>query len=259
MLADLVAQRYSRALLRACGTGTALREVAPQAAALKAAAEREGIASFLGDPVVDGKDKLAALEEAFGGGLHPLMRSFLAAVVGNKRGRFLGRILEEFGRLVDEAEGRLRAELRSARSLKPEELKLLGAELGRRTGREVVLTAVREPGLIGGAVLRIGDRVHDGSVRGALERLRVALKAPAPPRRAAPAETKSVAKGGAKSVAKGGAKSVAKGGAKAAAKGGAKAAAKGGTKAAAKGGAKAPSRPSAASGRTRNPRKRGDS
>ena len=199
MLASLISERYAKALLRAAQAENALDAVGAQARGLELALRAAGGAdSFLADPVAMAADKLAVIEGAFEGGMHPLFKAFVKAVLHQKRERFLPRILGNFGTLLDEAEGRVEAKLGTARSLPAEERAMLESALSKRLGRQVTLKPYSDKALLGGAILRIGDTVYDASLRGRLSRLGRLLSEGPPPRAA-----KAPAAGGAKKKAEG--------------------------------------------------------
>ena len=83
----------------------------------------------------------------------------------------LPEIAALFDRYKDEAEGIADVTVASAAPLDGRQQQTLAAALARRLKREVRLHCVIEPDLIGGAVVRSGDLVIDGSVRGRLERI----------------------------------------------------------------------------------------
>lgn len=197
MLASLISERYAKALLRACQAEKALDAVGPQAAGLAAAlAQAEGAARLLTDPFAEPEAKLAVLSGAFEGGPHPIFKAFLLAVLQQKRERFLPGILQAFAALRDEAEGRTEAAFGTARELPAGERQLLEKSLSQRLGREVTLKPYTDKELLGGAVLRVGDTVFDGSLRSRLQRLGQILREGQPPRpKGAPAGS---AAGGAK-------------------------------------------------------------
>jgi F-type H+-transporting ATPase subunit delta len=202
MLASLISERYAKALLRAAQAENALDAVGVQARGLELALRAAGGAErFLADPVAMAADKLAVIEGAFEGGMHPLFKAFLKAVLHQKRERFLPRILGNFGTLLDEAEGRVEAKLGTARNLPAPERAVLEEALSKRLGRQVTLKPYSDKALLGGAVLRIGDTVYDASLRGRLSRLGRLLAEGPPPR---PKRTPvSSAAGGAKKRAEG--------------------------------------------------------
>lgn len=106
----------------------------------------------------------------------------------NDAGRNLIRLLAERRRLVvlpeifglyeqlkNDAEGAIKAQLITAFPATDAQKQTIAAALKQRFGREVQLEYITDPTLMGGAVVRAGDLVIDGSVRGKLARLGTAL------------------------------------------------------------------------------------
>lgn len=91
-----------------------------------------------------------------------------------RRGRIedLPRVAAEFRRLDDRRQGITHATATSATALTPDEVRALTARLEQSTGGRIALDVQVDPSLLGGLVVRVGDRLIDGSVRGRLERLR---------------------------------------------------------------------------------------
>jgi F-type H+-transporting ATPase subunit delta len=188
MLASLIAERYSKALLRAARTEGSLAEVGAQAEALRLGlGGAADAAAFLGDPLTEPHEKLRILTGVFKDGGHPLLRGFLGAVLEHKRERFLPAILAAFARLRDEAEGRATAPFGTARPLAKAERSLIESALSRRLKRTITLEPYTDSNLLGGAVLKLGDTVFDGSIRNSLNRLgRRLAEGPAPARQKTP-------------------------------------------------------------------------
>ncbi len=102
----------------------------------------------------------------------PLVANFLRVLAHHRRMALLRDVAEAFRERLDEAEGRVRARVQSARPLDPEETGRLAAALGRRLQRDVEIAAEVRRDLIGGARVLVGDRVLDGSLEGQLAALR---------------------------------------------------------------------------------------
>jgi len=172
MLASLIAERYAKALLRAAQAEKVLDQVGAQAEGLRLALDSaEGVRDFLSDPVSEQSAKLDLLTGALGGSVHPILRAFLQAMLVQKRERYLPATLLAFSRMRDESEGRTSARFGTARDLPAGERKVLEDALSRRLGRTVTLEPYTDRRLLGGAVLKLGDTVFDGSLRGRLDRL----------------------------------------------------------------------------------------
>jgi F-type H+-transporting ATPase subunit delta len=91
-----------------------------------------------------------------------------------RRGRIeqLPRVAAEFVRLDNRRQGITTATATAAAELTPDEVRTLTTRLEQFTGGRVELDVSVDPSLLGGLVVRVGDRLIDGSVRGRLERLR---------------------------------------------------------------------------------------
>jgi F-type H+-transporting ATPase subunit delta len=100
-----------------------------------------------------------------------LGRNFIATLADNHRLAYLPQISALFDALKDEAEGIAEVTVTSATPLDEAQRRRLSEALARRLKREVRLHFATDAGLIGGAVLRAGDLVIDGSLRGKLERM----------------------------------------------------------------------------------------
>ena len=91
-----------------------------------------------------------------------------------RRGRIedLPRVAAEYRRLDDRRQGITHATATSASELTQDEIRELTARLEQSTGGRIALDVEVDPSLLGGLIVRVGDRLIDGSVRGRLERLR---------------------------------------------------------------------------------------
>lgn len=107
--------------------------------------------------------------------LSPLVRSFAAFLIDRRRVVLFPTIRAEFERLVDAAEGRVRAEVVAASPLSAAATERLRQALQARTGRRVELDVRVEPDLIGGVVAVVGALRFDGSLRTQLRRLHANL------------------------------------------------------------------------------------
>jgi len=99
----------------------------------------------------------------------------LRLLTENGRLDFLPEIAVRFKELVAEAGNIAEVEIVSATALDERQQQRLAAALRTRLNREVRLHCAVDPALIGGAVVRSGDMLIDGSLRGKLERLETDL------------------------------------------------------------------------------------
>jgi F-type H+-transporting ATPase subunit delta len=94
-----------------------------------------------------------------------------------ERGRLaaLPAVVAHYRRLADRASGVVRAEVIAAVAVDEQAAARLRRTLSEKLGGEVETTVTQDPSILGGLVIRIGDRVIDGSVRTRLQQLRTAL------------------------------------------------------------------------------------
>jgi F-type H+-transporting ATPase subunit delta len=101
--------------------------------------------------------------------------NFLLALAENRRLALLPEIAAQFETLRAEVENVVDVEVIAAQEIAPAQHKKLAAALKRRLGREVRMHTRIDETLIGGAIVRAGDLVIDGSLKGRLARLGSAL------------------------------------------------------------------------------------
>ena len=100
------------------------------------------------------------------------VQNFTLYLIDQRRMVDFDAIVAEYGRLADEAAGRLAAEVVSAGPLRDDQRERLRLALAARVGSEVELEVKVDPSLIGGAIAKVGGLVFDGSLRTQLAQLR---------------------------------------------------------------------------------------
>jgi F-type H+-transporting ATPase subunit delta len=96
-------------------------------------------------------------------------------LIDHRRVQFLGPIVKEFEHELDRRLGFAEAEIISARELSDTERRALEAQVGKLTGKKVRARYSRDVSVLGGAMVRVGSTIYDGSVKGQLERIREAI------------------------------------------------------------------------------------
>jgi F-type H+-transporting ATPase subunit delta len=109
-------------------------------------------------------------------GLDPAVRNFIYLVVDHRRTEMLPEIQAVFRNELNLRLGIEEAEVTSARELSAAEKKELTGVLERRTGKKVEARFEQDKALLGGAVVKLGSSIYDGSVREQLNRLREQLE-----------------------------------------------------------------------------------
>jgi F-type H+-transporting ATPase subunit delta len=132
--------------------------------------------AFLGNPSIARASKHAAIEQIVARmGASRTLRNYLFVIVDQRRAGMLQEIEQAFSRLLDARRGITQAAVTSATELTSQERAELGEALAKLTGEKVEAQFKTDAALIGGAVVRIGSTIYDGSVRTQLERLRAKM------------------------------------------------------------------------------------
>ncbi len=173
-MASVVAQNYAEALFELARASGRLEEygrlIDATAGAVEASPEVQGV---LMSPKIAKAVKARVLGQALArvGAPEEFVR-YLGAVVRRGRQLLFGAIADEYRRLVDESLNRVRAAVTVAREPDPALQHEISTALGRILAKDVIANFTVDPTVLGGAVVRVGDRVYDGSVRRSLMRLR---------------------------------------------------------------------------------------
>jgi F-type H+-transporting ATPase subunit delta len=166
-----LARPYARAAFEAARDADGL---ARWSEALELAAEiasTEELRTLIGDPRMGG-DRLLELITGIGKDtFDEAFTNFLKVVILNGRLELMPEIAVQYEQYRRESEERIRVEVISAKPMDDEASEALAARLKARFGREVDMHVDVDESLIGGAIIRAGDKVIDGSVRGRLEQL----------------------------------------------------------------------------------------
>ena len=126
-------------------------------------------------PRISEEEKDAMISRIFGGKVDKLLLNFLKVLARRRRLGSLRAIQSAVSEMRDEQMGRLRVKVTSAQPLTDAQKKEITASLKKKFGKEVVLLEKVDAGLLGGIVLRIGDKVYDGSVQGKFQTLQRAV------------------------------------------------------------------------------------
>jgi F-type H+-transporting ATPase subunit delta len=132
--------------------------------------------AFLSNPSIARAAKHSAIDAIVARmGATRTLRNYLFVIVDQRRAGMLIEIEQAFSRLLDARQGITQASVTSATELSAQERAELGAALEKLTGEKVQSKFTTDAALIGGAVVRIGSTIYDGSVRTQLERMRARM------------------------------------------------------------------------------------
>ena len=108
-------------------------------------------------------------------GIERPVRNLVAVLIDHRRLPFLSRIIEQLEKELDARLGFTEAQISSARELADTERRTLESQIAKTTGKKVRASYGLDPSLLGGAVVRIGSTIYDGSVKGQLQKIKEAI------------------------------------------------------------------------------------
>ena len=177
---DAVARVYAQSLLElaeAAGGDEKIAETGEQLAAVVEIVHSDPqFAEFLRSPIVKRSSRGDSIRRMLDGQVSDLLLRFL--LVLNDKGR-LGRLADvsaAFEEILNERFGKVEVDVFTVDGrLDDAQVSLLAGKIRSKLGKEPVFHQYKDPSLIGGLVLRVGDQLIDGSVRGRLRGLRESL------------------------------------------------------------------------------------
>ncbi len=103
------------------------------------------------------------------------VRNFVAVLIDHHRIAFFSAIVQQFEKEMDERTGFVEAEVSTFRELSENERKTLEADVAKLTGKKVRARYAQDASLLGGAIIRVGSTIYDGSIRGQLQEMKAVL------------------------------------------------------------------------------------
>lgn len=166
-----MARPYARAAFESAASNGTLEQWSSMLGLLAALQQHGKVAAYLATPALGGEGQAKALLDLCGDALNEQGSNFVRMLAANKRLPLLPEIVTLFEALKAESEKTIDVEVSSAFALGAEAQDKLAAALKQRLQRNVKLNTQVDAALIGGVVIRAGDLVIDGSVRGKLNKL----------------------------------------------------------------------------------------
>ena len=173
-----IASRYARALVdvvleKKIDPTTAIQQVRDMVATVEGSRELRMVWE---SPAVPAERKRAVLDSVAGqSALLPPIRNFFAVLIDHGRIPMMAQIARQFETELNTQLGFVEADVTSSRQLSADEKQGLESQVERMTGKKVRAKYDTNPELLGGAVVRVGSTIYDGSVRGQLQKLKEGL------------------------------------------------------------------------------------
>lgn len=161
--------RYAKAIIETAGNAAAVN--ADMTTILAAMKESEELNAFLSDPVTTSDVKLSALNEVFPTAQNDT-KGLFRLLNENKRFGLLADIAREYNLLFDEMSGTETATITTASPITPELEAKVMAKIKEFSSKTITIQNIVDPAIIGGFILRIGDRQYNASVANRLNELK---------------------------------------------------------------------------------------
>jgi F-type H+-transporting ATPase subunit delta len=171
------ARRYAQAAFEVAVEKRDIKGWLADLDALEAILTDEDVALALENPRLDTGKRVGLALSLVQTGFNQERANFLKLLVVGTRTTLISEIKAEFQALVDEAEGRVELQVTVPKELSSSDQQAITQELSDKMGRAVKVDVRVDPAIIGGAIIRHGDRVVDGSVRRRLAEMREELLA----------------------------------------------------------------------------------
>ena len=134
--------------------------------------ENDNFRRFLQTPRIAVAQKKAVVRRVFGDALPAKLVNFLLITLDKRRQRLLREIAREYMSLMDQHFNRMHVEVTLARQFDQKSMEEMEERLTAALGKTAIPHVRVKPGILGGAIVRTGDTIYDGSLRRRLEGMR---------------------------------------------------------------------------------------
>lgn len=170
-----LARPYAKAAFEYAAAKGELQGWSKSLAVVAAVAEQSEVDKLLSSPSYTADQQAEQLIDVCGDALDQQGKNFLAVLAENHRLKLLPQIFQQFEVLKANREKSVDVDVVSAGEISPEQQAKLSSALSAKLEREVNVQVSIDKSLLGGAIVRAGDTVIDGTIRGRLAKLAEAL------------------------------------------------------------------------------------
>ncbi|MBU2227606.1 MAG: ATP synthase F1 subunit delta, partial [Proteobacteria bacterium] len=169
-----IAKRYARAFFKVAKEERRYEDYSLELGRFSAILkENKGLNEFLANPIFARQDKKAVVETILQKtGISELTANFLKLLVDKRRIGIISDIESRYRELMYEALNKVKVTVSTAFPLTGELAAQLQEGLEKLTGKQVEMTVLLDPSLLGGVVVRIGDTLYDSSIRTQLNKIK---------------------------------------------------------------------------------------
>ena len=168
-----VATRYAKSLIDLAGEKSAVETIKKDIELFLATCRANPeLQAILKNPIIGLDKKANILDGLFSGKVHEMILSFFKIVVRKGRAEILFATAKEFITQYNVIKNVVKATVTSASPLSEENISQIEEVVKQSTKGEIILTSIVDPKLIGGFILKVGDKQFDTSISSKLSKLR---------------------------------------------------------------------------------------
>lgn len=170
-MVELVEKRYGSAIFELAKEEDAVEALQKEILAIQDSFLEEDFKAILSHPKVAMKEKIKLVEDIFTDRISKNLVGLFVLVIRKGRQASISDILSEVLVLIDTYQGKMKAYISSPNTLSDEQKKTIEDQLQSMTKKEIIPIYDIDESLIGGLIIRIGDRIVDNSIKGHLHTL----------------------------------------------------------------------------------------
>lgn len=176
-----IASQYARALLDLANERQQATAVAEEMRGIKEILDATpSFASFLRDPGISEQEREQTLQRIFADRVSPLVYNTMRVMNAKGRLGLLAQLAEQYQEMLDEQMGKIEVDVTVAQRLDPETMELVRQRVSSALKKDAIVHQYVDESIIGGLVLRVEDKLIDGSVRAQLDAMKRRLMQAAP-------------------------------------------------------------------------------
>jgi F-type H+-transporting ATPase subunit delta len=169
-MSGAVAKRYARALFEVASERGKIDQIETELnTVVDAVNQNAELSKILLHPRLSSEAKKELANELFQAHVSEEIKNFLGVVIENGRESDLANILTSYVQLANDSRGIADAIVTSAMPLTGDELATLADKFGKMLNKKLRIQTVVDASILGGCIVRIGDRLYDGSIKTKLE------------------------------------------------------------------------------------------
>ena len=142
--------------------------------------QNKTFALYLADPGIGHEERKATLGRIFRGRISPLLMNFIGVLNHRHKLRYLDVIAKGYHQLLEQQLGNIEVDVTTAAKLSPEQLETARQKVSSALGKNAIVHQYVDESILGGIVVRVGDKLIDASVRYQLQAMKEQLLAAAP-------------------------------------------------------------------------------